>query len=208
MSRTSTEALLFDLGGVVFDIDFERALGHWADHAGVEVDALRPLCRADAWYERHERGEIDAAEYFDSLRQRFGVTLTYAQFVSGWNAIFDGERAGMPDLLGRLGERIPIYAFSNTNATHKQYWEREYAPTLDLFREVFVSCDLGLRKPEAAAFRAVCDAMGVAPERVLFFDDASENVDGARGVGMRAVHVRGIDDVRANVAAFLRSGAG
>jgi len=123
--------------------------------------------------------------------------------VAGWNAIFEEEPAEVFELFESLSSRIPIYAFSNSNVTHQEFWERKYAKTLGLFRQVFVSCDLGLRKPEAAAFRHVAACIGTEPEKLLFFDDRAENVDGARDIGMSAVQVRGFAEVRVNVTKFL-----
>jgi len=203
MRDSSTEALLFDLGGVVFDIDFERAFSHWATCAGVPVETLKSRYRIDAWYEQHERGEIGAAEYFDALRDTLGITISDEKFAAGWNTIFEEEPAEVFELFQSLGSRIPIYAFSNSNVTHQEFWERKYAKTLGLFRQVFVSCELGLRKPEAAAFRHVAACIGTEPENLLFFDDRAENVDGARDIGMSAVQVRGFAEVRVSVTEFL-----
>ncbi len=203
MRDSSTEALLFDLGGVVFDIDFERAFSHWATCAGVPVETLKSRYRIDARYEQHERGEIGAAEYFDALRDTLGITIPDEKFAAGWNAIFEEEPAEVFELFQSLGSRIPIYAFSNSNVTHQEFWERKYAKTLGLFRQVFVSCELGLRKPEAAAFRHVAACIGTEPENLLFFDDRAENVDGARDIGMSAVQVRGFAEVRVSVTEFL-----
>jgi putative hydrolase of the HAD superfamily len=203
MRDSSTEALLFDLGGVVFGIDFESACSHWASHAGVPAETIKSRFRVDEWYERHERGEIGASEYFDVLRNTLGITISDQQFAAGWNAIFEPESAEVFELFQRLRARIPIYAFSNSNAIHQEFWQRRYARTLALFREVFVSCDLGLRKPEAAAFRQVTACIGAEPEKVLFFDDTRENVDGARNIGMPAIQVRSIIDIRTNVTEFL-----
>jgi len=194
---------LFDLGGVVFGIDFESACSHWATHAGVPAQTIKSRFRVDEWYERHERGEIGAAEYFDALRDTLGITISDQQLAAGWNAIFEDEPAEVFELFESLSSRIPIYAFSNSNVTHQDFWERKYAKTLGLFREVFVSCDLGLRKPEAAAFRHVAACIGTEPGKLLFFDDRAENVDGARDIGMSAVQVRGVAEVRVNVTEFL-----
>ena len=194
---------MFDLGGVVFGIDFESACSHWATHAGVPAETIKSRFRVDECYERHERGEIGAAEYFDALRDTLGITISDEQLAAGWNAIFEEESAELFELFQSLGSRIPIYAFSNSNVTHQEFWERKYAKTLDLFREVFVSCDLGLRKPEAAAFRQVTACIGAEPEKLLFFDDTRENVDGARNIGMPAIQVRSITDIRINVTKFL-----
>ncbi len=194
---------MFDLGGVVFGIDFGSAFSHWATHAGVPVETIRSRYCVDEWYERHERGEIGAAEYFDALRGTLRIGISDEQFAAGWNAIFEQESAGVFELLQSLGARVPIYAFSNSNAMHQEFWERKYEGTLGLFREVFVSCDLGLRKPEAAAFQHVTASIGTRPENILFFDDSSENVDGARDIGMSAIQVRSITDIRTNVTEFL-----
>lgn len=195
--------MLFDLGGVVFQIDFENAFAHWAAHADVSMRSIESRYRADEWYERHERGEITGAEYFDALRGTLDIEISDEQFAAGWNAIFEQEVAGVFELFQSLSARVPIYAFSNSNVMHQNFWERKYAKTLGLFRNVFVSCELGLRKPETAAYRQVAARMDAEPQRVLFFDDTRENIDGARKIGMPAVHVRGIDDIRTNVAAFL-----
>jgi len=203
MRDSSTEALLFDLGGVVFGIDFESACSHWATHAGVPAQTIKSRFRVDEWYERHEKGEIGAAEYFDALRDTLGITISDQQLAAGWNAIFEDEPAEVFELFESLSSRIPIYAFSNSNVTHQDFWERKYAKTLGLFRQVFVSCDLGLRKPEAAAFRHVAACIGTEPGNLLFFDDRAENVDGARDIGMSAVQVRGFAEVRVNVTEFL-----
>jgi putative hydrolase of the HAD superfamily len=60
---------------------------------------------------------------------------------------------------------------------------------------VFVSNELGKRKPAPEAFHAVAQAMDVPPERIVFFDDTLANVEGALAVGMHAVHVRTVADV-------------
>jgi putative hydrolase of the HAD superfamily len=62
---------------------------------------------------------------------------------------------------------------------------------------------MGLRKPERAAFERVARAIGVAPGRILFFDDTEANVAGARAAGFQAVHVRSPEDVAAALAPWL-----
>jgi HAD superfamily hydrolase (TIGR01509 family) len=198
------DALLFDVGGVVVQIDFDRAFAVWAARSGERIKTIRSRFSFDPFYERHERGEIQAGEYFASLRASLGIALSDAQFTEGWTAIYVGEVPGMATLLRRLARRLPLYAFTNSNPTHRRVWARDYADALQAFRKVFVSCELGHRKPEADAFTAIADEIGVPLGRILFFDDTLENVEGARTVGMPVVHVRSIADVEDAVAGFLR----
>src|SRR5450755_4998783 len=88
LSPGSADALLFDLGRVVLDIDFSKALASWAGHAGCEVAHLTERFAPDKSFKRHETGEISDAEFFAGLRASMGIELSDAQFLEGWNAIF------------------------------------------------------------------------------------------------------------------------
>jgi putative hydrolase of the HAD superfamily len=72
---------------VVFDIDFGRAVASWAAAAGVPVETIRARFVMDVAYERHERGELAAGEYFAALRASLGIDVPDAALVAGWNAI-------------------------------------------------------------------------------------------------------------------------
>src|SRR6266403_1612575 len=95
LSPGAADALLFDLGRVVLDIDFNKVLSCWAAHADCEPAHLLARFTRDDAYHRHERGEIDDATYFAALRASLGVELSDAQFLEGWNAIFVGEMPGI-----------------------------------------------------------------------------------------------------------------
>lgn len=195
INNLSVDALLFDLGGVIVDIDFRRVFERWSADSGVPAQELESRFLMDAYYERHERGEIAVTDYFGSLRDSLGIGLTDAQFERGWNAVFVRAVPGIERLLRGAGQRFPLYVFSNSNAVHHAYWAREYAAMLSMFRKVFVSSDLGRRKPEPEAYQAVARAMGVALPRILFFDDLRDNVEAAQKIGMQAVHVKSLADI-------------
>jgi putative hydrolase of the HAD superfamily len=186
---------LFDLGRVVLDIDFNKTLACWAAHAGCEPAQLVGRFARDDIYHRHERGEIKDAEFFAALRTSLGVELSDAQFLKGWNAIFAGEMPGIAPLLERAAKRLPLYAFSNTNGAHVAHFSAAFAEVLGHFREIFLSSRIGLRKPDAAAYDHVVKAIGVPAQRIVFFDDLPENIEGARARGLTAVHVTSPDDV-------------
>jgi putative hydrolase of the HAD superfamily len=202
LSAHSADALLFDLGRVVLDIDFNKVAAIWAGHAGcAPAQLVGRFSPNDAW-RRHERGEISDAAFFEGLRGSLGIAISDAQFLEGWNAIFTGE---MPDIaahLARAGQRLPLYAFSNTNGAHVAHFSQAYADVLGHFREIYLSSSIGLRKPEAAAYDHVVKAIGVPASRIVFFDDSAENIAGARARGLTAVHVTSPDDVAKTLEAL------
>jgi HAD superfamily hydrolase (TIGR01509 family) len=82
-------------------------------------------------------------------------------------------------------------------------WSTQFEDALVNFRRVFVSSQMGLRKPERASFDYIAREIGVAASRILFFDDTRANVEGARRAGLQAVHVQRPDDVRDAVRPWL-----
>ena len=202
LSPGAADALLFDLGRVVLDIDFNRTLGCWARYAGCEPQLLMQRFSRDELYRRHEKGEISDAAFFAGLRSSLGVDLSDAEFLEGWNAIFVGEIPGIRQLLARAAQHLPLYAFSNTNVPHVAYFSGQYADVLGHFREIFLSSSIGLRKPDPEAYDHVVRAIGVPADRIVFFDDLAENIEGARARGFKAVHVSSPHDVAKVLAAL------
>lgn len=197
------DALLFDLGKVVIDIDFERVWARWALDAGCPVERIRTRIGSYEPYLRYECGAISLEEYFGHLRDALGVNLTDAQLLVGWNAIFVGEMPGIAKVLEAAKTRFPLYVFSNTNGAHEACWSVDYAGVLSHFKKLFVSSTIGLRKPERAAFEHVVADIGIPAQRILFFDDLRENVDGAKTAGLQAVQVTGTHDIVAALKPHL-----
>jgi FMN phosphatase YigB (HAD superfamily) len=190
------EALLFDLGGVLIEIDWERVFSHWARSAGTPIGPIRTGFALDVPYQRHERGEIDAAAYYESLRRSLQLDIPDAQFDAGWKAIFVREIDETVAMARAIHGRIPMYVFSNTNPAHHEEWSTRFAEALRPFDRVFVSSQIGRRKPAREAFEHVANEIGVPLASILFLDDTPENVDAARELGMKAVLVRSPQDVR------------
>lgn len=195
---SSVKALLFDLGGVLINIDVARTLRAWSKYSALSLAEISAAFQQDLAYQQHETGEIAATEYFDHLRACLKLEASDAKIAEGWNAL----------LLDEIGEtvraiqtarnqlQLPCYVFTNTNPTHQAVWQVRYAPMFRAFERVFVSSEIGLRKPHRAAFDYVVREMGVAANAVLFFDDLLDNVAGAVDAGLRAVQVRTPADVR------------
>jgi FMN phosphatase YigB (HAD superfamily) len=203
MPSNSADALLFDLGRVVIDIDFNRAFSRWAGHARCDPKLISERFRYDTAYKRHERGEIDSKEFFANLRESLGIDISEAQLLEGWNSIFVGEMPGVSELLARAADTFPLYAFTNSIREHEQYWSKQFSGILSNFKQVFVSSTIGLRKPEAEAYDYIIRAISVSANRMVFFDDVLENIEGARARGLQAVHVKSCADVADALAVLI-----
>src|SRR4051812_32651495 len=129
MDKHKPEILLFDLGGVLIDIDFSRALRAWQSFSRLSFDELKQAFRFDEHYARHERGEITAAQYFGHLTSVLELDAQDTDIERGWNAIFVSEVAETLALVRAARERMPCHVFTNTNAAHQAAWSRLF-PTV------------------------------------------------------------------------------
>lgn len=198
-SDMQVKALLFDLGRVVIDLDFARVTSCWARAGGRDAAALAQdfdtKVRGTLSYVRHERGEICDETFFEDVRRALALDLEAAVLREGWNDIFIGEMPGIAAILRQSASRYGLYALSNTNPAHQSVFSVRFAEVLSHFRKLYLSHEMGLRKPEPAIYHAVAADLGLAPGEILFFDDLADNVAAARSGGMRAVLVRSVEDV-------------
>lgn len=202
MNASKPRILLFDLGGVLVDIDFDRALRAWQPLSRLSFEELKRRFRFDEAYERHERGEITAPEYFDHLAALLELDADHPRIEQGWNSIFISEIGETIAAIRAARARLPCYAFTNTNAAHRAYWSRMFPAVSSSLDGIFASYEIGLRKPEQRAFAHVGRALGVPLASIMFFDDSPENVEGAARAGLQAVHVRSPADVAAALRAI------
>jgi putative hydrolase of the HAD superfamily len=197
---TMTRAVLFDLGGVLLDIDFDRAVQAWTPHSRLPPQQVRESFRFDDAFHRHETGHLDDEGFFAHLRQALALECELPVVQEGFNRILIGEIDETVRMLEALRERVPCYAISNTNPAHVAHIEQAFPRFLGRFTRVFTSHEIGHRKPQPAAFEHVLREIAVPPPQVLLFDDLAANVDAARALGLQAVLVTGPADVRAALA--------
>jgi len=188
-------ALLFDLGNVLIDIDFYRCARLWADRSGVPAETLASRFRIDEAYRAFECGRMPPSAYYESLRRQLGIDLTDDEMRTGWQAIIRDEKPGIRDCLHTLACQYPLYVLTNTNAEHESVWGETHQTLLSLFQELFVSSRMGCRKPDVATYQKVAHTIGLPCSRIMFFDDAEENIRGAVKAGMPAIQVRNVDTI-------------
>lgn len=181
-----TKAVLLDIGNVVLGVDFLGVLAAWSSFAGVPVTQLKDRFELDEAYSQYERNEIPFAAYTQHLNNVLGIDLTDREWQDGWNQVWTQPFSEVVALLPDLRNRMPLYAFSNTNQVHATHFRAHYADEISAFITVFCSNEIGLRKPEIEAYLNVCQRMDVRPENVLFLDDNEENIEGALVAGLDA----------------------
>ena len=187
------QVLLFDLGGVLVDIVMFR---EWRKLTGSHLseDELKTEWMRSEICTHFETGRISAEDFADRAVEEFGLSVDAAEFLSifpGWCQDF---HPGVPALLDRLRRDFRLCCLSNSNEVH---WKPAWA---EVFDEAFFSHLMGFAKPDLRAFNHVTESLGVPPDQIAFFDDATVNIRTAEDLGFRAYHTEGFDDLRAKLS--------
>lgn len=205
---TDIKAILFDLGNVLIDVDFLRCAYIWAQQSGVPWEVLVSRFHIDETYKAFECGLIDSSDYFAALRRQLGIDLTDDEMRAGWQAIIRDEKPGIRDCLNKLACHYPLYVLTNTNAEHECVWEETHQTLLSIFQGLFVSSRMGCRKPDVATYQKVAHTIGLPCSRIMFFDDAEENVRGAIKAGMPAIQVQSVGTIAEWIGQYAMRPAG
>ncbi|AVR01903.1 glucose-1-phosphatase [Pluralibacter gergoviae] len=181
---------IFDLGNVIVDIDFNRVFGTWSDFARVPLATLKQEFVMGETFHQHERGEISDEAFAEKLCHEMDLPLSYEQFAHGWQAIFVGLRPEVIAIMQGLREQgHRVVVLSNTNRLHTTFWPDEYPEVRAAADRIYLSQEMGMRKPEARIWQLVLAEEGFSAQDTVFFDDNAENIEGAKRLGIASVLV-------------------
>ncbi len=199
LELTETKLVIFDLGNVVFRVDWQPMFDIWSEASSMPSEELRKGFQFDENFEAFERGQLKGSEFHQCLCRTLGAEFSYNDFVRGWNAIYQETFEHIGLNLSLLKDKMRIVAFTNTNEVHGLVWPERYRDVLTNFEHIFISSEMGVRKPEAEGFTRILNHCGVKPGEVVFFDDLKLNVDAAAALGIRAFLVDSPDVISAFV---------
>lgn len=193
---------IFDLGNVLYFNHFDRAFAHWAAASDQSPEMFEHFMALDDLHADFERGTVTPQHFHEAFCRACNVSIGFEPFAEGWNAIYGEYIPGTREAIKQLKERMPVVALTNTNELHCPTWQGRYADALALFDEMYISNQMGMRKPDAAIFIEVLNRHAVRPEQTLFFDDNVANIAAARALGIRAYQVIDSDSIPLALAAM------
>lgn len=180
------ELIVFDLGGVLIDIDRDGALD-WLLQRGYRVAELEDFV-ARTGLDAHERGELDADAFLARVNALLTRPANPAMLARWWTGFFAPQRE-MLALARALRGAYRVCILSNTGSLHWARAREQFA--LDEVADAaLTSFEAGVRKPDAAIYRLATQRFGARPDRTVFIDDDERNVIGARAAGWQGVHHR------------------
>lgn len=178
-------AVIFDLGKVLLDFDYDRVVRRLAAQGTQDLPSLRRMLMESPLLPAYERGECTSEEFFDRVREATGFRGGFTDFETDFGDIFS-EIPGMIRLQGELRARgVPTFLFSNTNDLAVRHIRRRY-PFFAGFDGYVLSYEHGAMKPDAPIYEAVERLTGRTGDALLYFDDRPENIATGRNRGWQA----------------------
>ena len=175
---------LFDLGHVLCDFTYENFLNTYEERSGegVGMDGVVE----EELYHAVERGDISDQTYVDRMNQHYNTTWLVEDLVAAWQHIFTANTVGRSLFSHAISAEVPVYTLSNIAAYHIEAINRKWCGFLDQATGLFLSYQLGYRKPHPRIYEKVIEQAGVEPSSCFFIDDLPENIEAARALGMQA----------------------
>jgi FMN phosphatase YigB (HAD superfamily) len=182
---TPYKNIIFDFGGVLIDIDYQRCVRAFQQLGFDDFDKLFSQLRQHHIFDRLETGKIGAKEFYNEIREASGLPLTDGVLEEAWNSMLIGMPWQNVEMLKKLVTAKCIFLLSNTNEIHEKAFtkmlEETYGHNLlsGLFERVYFSHRIGMRKPDVEIFEHVIHENKLVAEETLFIDDLPQHIEGA-----------------------------
>ena len=187
----SIDAIIFDLGGVIINLDYNETANAFIDAGIHNFNDIYGQLKQTTLFDDFETGRIGKKEFIQSLKSISTPNISDEQIVNCWNAMLLNLPKYRLDALVKLQSSFKTFLFSNTNIIHieafNHYLKQEhgYDNLNPFFRKVYLSHELGHRKPHPDGFERILNENNLAPNRTLFIDDTPGHIEGAQQLGIQ-----------------------
>lgn len=178
--------MLIDLGGVLYEIDIASTL--------VKYNQMRNSGADPIDYGKHgqhhlftllDNGEAEIDDFALGLKQTFSLTGNLEEIKKVWADLLIGLYPGRTDAVEKLSKKYGLALLSNTNRYHYDIYFPECSPMFAHMDRLFLSFEMGVRKPDPQIYLQALEEMGWKPEETLFLDDSHPNIEAAEALGIQ-----------------------
>ena len=193
--------IVFDFGGVIINIDYELTLEEFKKLGIDNFEELYSQANQSNLFDDIETGKISAQRFINDILDYLPARTSPNTVVSAWNAMIKEVPSKTIDLLIELKLKgYDLYLLSNTNEIHidavlKAWDKTSHQRPEYIFDKVYLSHEIGMRKPNKEIFEFVCRQERLLPGETLFIDDSIQHIEGAASIGLKTHHLLNQKDI-------------
>jgi FMN phosphatase YigB (HAD superfamily) len=205
--------ILFDLGHVLLDLDFQRAENNFKALLQETFEDVYHGLHEQGHFLHYELGLFDEQEFTATIKQAAKKDISETAIIDAWNSMLVEIPSQRLKMLQELKDHFNVFLLSNTNATHIHWLDGhlQQAHQLDiqyfetvLFQKAYYSHHLKARKPDIEIYEMVLQDAGLRPEETLFIDDREDNIEGARSLGIQGHHHQIEEEIAETISKIIK----
>lgn len=195
MDFSNIKNIIFDLGNVVIDIDFDLTYAAFGKLMGVNLEEATRRMDELRVYDRVERGEFSDEQFSEFLKEGLGLDNSHAEIIEAWNSLLLDLPAERVDLIQDLNVKYGVFCLSNTSnphiveCNHRLKASTGIGDLKHIFDTAYLSYEIQMRKPDSEIYEFVLRDIDTKPEETLFLDDNLDNIKAAQALGINTIHV-------------------
>lgn len=198
---TNIKNIIFDFGGVLINLDYDRAYNAFASLGIKNLEGLLSKSQQIGIFDEFEIGLISPKEFRKEMCNISGKNVSDKQFDWAWNQLLLDIPQHRIEKILELKKTYRVFLLSNTNKIHYDHYLNElqqlngFNSFEDIFEKAYFSHCIKLKKPDAAIFDFVLNDALLKPEETLFIDDTEKHVLGAQKLGIRTHHLKDNEEI-------------
>lgn len=186
------KSIILDLGGVILDIDYTLTIDAFKNLGIQDFQNLYAQASQSGVFDDFETGKISEKNFIEYLLRAIpNPRCSSEEVIQAWNAMLLNWDQRKLDLIQDLRKNYTVFLLSNTNSIHQKAFTASLNEQLGIstlnnhFDRVYLSHEIGLRKPNKEVFEFVLHNEGLTAEKTLFIDDSIQHLEGAKSLGIQ-----------------------
>ena len=197
MNLFNFKNIIFDLGGVILNLDYHKTFEAFKKFAPqIDDETFVGKSRQHSIFSDYEVGKISSQNFRAQLNSFYKMNLEDRIFDYCWNAMLLDLPLHRIELVQKLrASGKQVFLLSNINEIHEKEVDLRFKALgyhfnfKDLFHKAYYSHEIGLRKPHKEVFELVLGENKLEKMETVFIDDSLQHVLGAKSIGLNVLHL-------------------
>ena len=194
-----TTTIIFDFGGVLLNLDMSACLAAFKRLGCNTINEYLDHYKQNGLFLDFEEGKISTADFFKELQKIVGNNASVQDLEKAFLSFLGDVPQYKLDLILQLRKKYRILMLSNINSfiyeySKRTYFEKNGKTINDYFEKIYLSCEIGICKPDRRIFDHMTADACLIPEHCLYIDDGKKNIEMAKTLGFVTYHAQPHED--------------